>query len=81
MITESDVQRARNLFTFQRKSILFSGRRTQLPGHFLGLFVEYEWGPHVSLVVFLALYFVFLWVAWQFAVRLSKPRVAEQAAA
>ena len=49
--------------------------------YFLGLFVEYEWGPHVSLVVFLALYFVFLWVAWQFAVRLSKPRVAEQAAA
>ena len=49
--------------------------------YFLGLFVEYEWGPHVSLIVFLALYFVFLWVAWQFAVRLSKPRVAEQAAA
>jgi membrane protein implicated in regulation of membrane protease activity len=49
--------------------------------YFLGLFVEYEWGPHVSLVVFLALYFVFLWVAWQLAVRLSKPKVAEQAAA
>ena len=49
--------------------------------YFLGLFVEYEWGPHVSLIVFLALYFVFLWVAWQLAVRLSKPRVAEQAAA
>ena len=49
--------------------------------YFLGLFVEYEWGPHVSLIVFLALYFVFLWVAWQLAVRLSTPRVAEQAAA
>jgi hypothetical protein len=24
--------------------------------YFLGLFVEYEWGPHVSLIVFLAVY-------------------------
>jgi membrane protein implicated in regulation of membrane protease activity len=49
--------------------------------YFLGLFVEYEWGPHVSLIVFLALYFVFLWVAWQLAVRLSKPRGGEPQAA
>ena len=49
--------------------------------YFLGLFVEYEWGPHVSLIVFLALYFVFLWVAWQLAVRLTKPRGAEPQAA
>jgi hypothetical protein len=49
--------------------------------YFLGLFVEYEWGPHVSLIVFLALYFLFLWVSWVLAVRLTKPSVAEQPAA
>ena len=44
--------------------------------YFLGLFVEYEWGPHVSLIVFLALYFLFLWVSWVLAVWMTKPRVA-----
>ena len=28
--------------------------------YFLGLFTEYEWGSQVSLIVFLALYFLFL---------------------
>ena len=46
--------------------------------YFIGLSVEYEWGSHVSLIVFLALYFLFLWVAWVLAVRLTKPRVATQ---
>ena len=32
--------------------------------YLLGSVVEYEWGPQVSLIVFLALYFAFLWVAW-----------------
>jgi membrane protein implicated in regulation of membrane protease activity len=49
--------------------------------YFLGLFVEYEWGPHVSLIVFLALYFLFLWVSWVLAVRMTKPKVAEMPAA
>src|SRR5437868_3133917 len=31
--------------------------------YFLGLLVEYEWGLHASLIVFLALYFLFLWVS------------------
>jgi hypothetical protein len=31
--------------------------------YFLGRFVEYEWGSYASLVVFLALYFLFLWVS------------------
>jgi hypothetical protein len=48
--------------------------------YFLGRFVEYEWGSHASLVVFLALYFLFLWVSWVLAVRVTKPKVAEQAA-
>jgi hypothetical protein len=34
-----------------------------LAAYFLGLFVEYEWGTHASLIVFLVLYFFFLWVA------------------
>ena len=49
-----------------------------LAAYFIGLLVEYEWGSHVSLIVFLALYFLFLWVAWVIAVRLTKPRVATQ---
>src|SRR6516164_10679760 len=32
--------------------------------YFLGLLVEYEWGSQASLIVFLALYFLFLWVSW-----------------
>ena len=46
--------------------------------YFIGLSVEYAWGSYVSLIVFLALYFLFLWVAWVLAVRLTKPRVATQ---
>ena len=49
-----------------------------LAAYFIGLLVEYEWGSHVSLIVFLALYFLFLWVAWVIAVQLTKPRVATQ---
>ena len=45
---------------------------------FLGLFTEYEWGSQVSLIVFLALYFLFLWVSWVLAVRVTKPKTAEQ---
>jgi membrane protein implicated in regulation of membrane protease activity len=45
-----------------------------LAAYFIGLSVEYEWGPHVSLIVFLFLYFVFLWIAWLFAVQVTKPK-------
>ena len=45
-----------------------------LAAYLIGLSVEYEWGPHVSLVVFLALYFLFLWIAWLLAVRLTEPK-------
>jgi hypothetical protein len=47
-----------------------------LATYFIGLSVEYEWGPHVSLIVFLFLYFIFLWIAWLLAVRVTKPRTA-----
>ena len=42
--------------------------------------VEYEWGSRVSLIVFLALYFLFLWVSWLLAVWVTKPRMSTQSA-
>ena len=38
---------------------------------------QLEFGGHVSLIVFLALYFLFLWIAWLLAVWLTKPKDAE----
>ena len=49
-----------------------------LAAYLIGLSVEYEWGPHVSLIVFLALYFLFLWVSWVLAVWVTKPKVVTQ---
>jgi hypothetical protein len=48
-----------------------------LLAYFLGLLTEYEWGPHASLIVFLALYFLFLWVSWVLAVWATRPKSAE----
>ena len=44
--------------------------------YLVGLLVEYEWGSYPSLVVFLAMYFVTLWVAWRIAVWLTRPKPA-----
>jgi hypothetical protein len=44
--------------------------------YLVGLFVEYEWGSYPSLVVFLSMYVVTLWVAWRLAVWLTKPKPA-----
>jgi hypothetical protein len=41
--------------------------------YLIGLFVERMWGDQASLVVFLALYFVFLWLAWVVAVKITEP--------
>ena len=51
-----------------------------LAAYLIGLSVEYEWGSHVSLIVFLALYFFFLWVSWVLAVCVTKPKVGIQSA-
>ena len=51
-----------------------------LAAYLLGLRVEYEWGKHVSLIVFLALYFFSLWVAWMLAVWVTTPRAATSSA-
>ena len=42
-----------------------------LLAYFVALFVEYEWGSYPSMIVFLLLYFVVLWVAWVIAVRVT----------
>jgi hypothetical protein len=52
-----------------------------LLAYFLGLFVEREFGSNVSLIVFLVLYFLFLWIAWLLAVRLTDPKRAAPAGA
>ena len=44
--------------------------------YFIGLIVEREFGSHASLLVFLALYFVVLGLAWPFAVWATKPKRA-----
>jgi len=48
--------------------------------YLLGLFTEYEWGSFVSLIVFLALYFLSLWLSWVFAVWVTKPKPVQQRA-
>ena len=48
--------------------------------YFLGLLIEYEWGPHVSLIVFLAVYFFSLWVSWVLSVWVTTPRGAASSA-
>ena len=42
--------------------------------YLIGLLVERAWGSHASLVVFLALYFSSLWVAWLLSVRMTEPK-------
>ena len=49
--------------------------------YFIGLFVEYKWGSYASLMVFLALYFGSLWMAWIFAVWATEPKKADPPAA
>ena len=43
--------------------------------YLIGLVVEHIW-PQASLLVFLLLYFVFLWVAWLLAVKVTEPKEA-----
>jgi len=44
--------------------------------YLIGLIVEREFGSHASLIVFLALYALILWVAWLLAVRMTAPKQA-----
>jgi hypothetical protein len=42
--------------------------------YLIGLFVEYEWGSNASLIVFLTLYFLVLWVSWILSVWMTEPK-------
>jgi len=48
--------------------------------YLIGLVVERMWGSQASLISFLTLYFVVLWVAWIGAVRITEPRVVARVA-
>jgi hypothetical protein len=52
-----------------------------LAAYFIGLLSERSFGGQVSLIVFLTLYFLFLWVAWILAVWLTEPKRAAATAA
>jgi hypothetical protein len=43
----------------------------------IGLLVERHATPYADLMAFIACYFAMFWLAWMFAVRVTKPRVAE----
>ena len=49
-----------------------------LASYFIGLITEREFGSHISLIVFLTLYFLFLWVSWVLAVYVTEPKQTEQ---
>jgi membrane protein implicated in regulation of membrane protease activity len=48
-----------------------------LAAYFIGLITEREFGSQVSLIVFLTFYFLFLWIAWLLAVRVTEPKHSE----
>ena len=50
-----------------------------LAAYFIGLVIvtEREFGSEASLIVFLTLYFLFLWVSWVLAVRVTEPKHTE----
>ena len=48
-----------------------------LVAYFVGLGIE-RTVPVASLPAFLAMYFLFLWVSWVIAVRITQPRVQAQ---
>jgi hypothetical protein len=47
--------------------------------YLIGRVVERVW-PQASLLIFLALYFVSLWIAWLLAVKMTEPKASKQAA-
>jgi hypothetical protein len=47
-----------------------------LAAYVIGLISERSFGGQVSLIVFLTLYFLFLWISWVLAVWVTAPRQA-----
>ena len=50
-----------------------------LSAYLIGLIVEREFGSQASLIVFLALYFLFLWFSWLLVVWMTEPKPAAPA--
>jgi cation transporter-like permease len=48
-----------------------------LAAYLIGLISERQFGSQVSLIVFLTLYFLFLWIAWVIAVWMTEPKRVE----
>jgi hypothetical protein len=48
-----------------------------LCAYVIGLVSERMFGSQVSLIVFLSLYFLFLWISWLLAVWITEPKPAE----
>ena len=42
--------------------------------YFAGLAVERQFGSYPSMVAFIAMYFLVMWVAWQLSVLITAPR-------
>jgi hypothetical protein len=51
-----------------------------LSDYLIGLLVEWEFGSQASLIVFLALYFLSLWLSWVLAVWMTEPKPVAPAA-
>jgi len=47
--------------------------------YLIGLIVERAFGSYASLIVFLALYFLSLWISWLLAVWMTQPKSAAPA--
>ena len=50
-----------------------------LAAYAIGFVVEREFGSNVSLIVFLTLYFLFLWIAWLLAVWFTEQKRVQPA--
>jgi hypothetical protein len=50
-----------------------------IASYLIGLVAEREFGSHVSLIVFLTLYFLFLWISWLLAVWMTEPKHVQPA--
>jgi hypothetical protein len=48
-----------------------------LAAYVIGLITERTFGSHASLIVFLTLYFLFLWISWVLAVWITEPKHTE----
>jgi hypothetical protein len=52
-----------------------------LAAYVVGLLTEKAFGDQASLIVFLTLYFLFLWVSWLLAVWITEPKTAKSVVA